>query len=103
MKSQTHNVRIPPVTDVPQMIGAYAALISVLGIPLPADFPFALAGAFSHPIEAENQAMTADFMNTKMLIESLRMRYVNVALAKMNVNGSQLVMTFTFTDPTQPG
>lgn len=99
IKVQTHNVRIPPVTDTAQLLGIYGALFGALGIGMPSDYPFAPVAGFTHPIAEENAKMTKDFMGTKTLLESLRARYINVHLIEARVANSMVVFKIGFEEP----
>lgn len=92
MKLITHSVKVPPLTDVEQMLGCYRALFDMLGIPN--SMPFPLGSGFTHPVEAENQKMMTDFYNTKIVVDQLKRDRINVKLHDCRVN--TIVATFIF-------
>lgn len=97
-KTFTHSVRVPPMTDVPEMVGAYRSLFetqqidcSCLGMmfmPNP--------NGFTHPIETENQILVADFMNTMSLIQSAVYSYGKVKLTNVRAVSSSLTFVFDY-------
>lgn len=94
MKQITHNVRIPPLTDIEQMMGCYRALFSMLG--LPNAMPFPMGSGFTHPVEAEQSKMMTDFYNTKIVVEQLMRDRISVKLADCRVGESVAVFIFTY-------
>lgn len=97
LKTTTHNVRIPPLTDVEQLIGGYKSLFNALGIPN--EIPMPAVEGFTHPIPAENEKLTADFFTSMMAFKQLKIDKVNVKLVNTRINAAMLVFVFTYEEP----
>jgi hypothetical protein len=94
MKTFSHTVYIPPLTDQEQMGGVYKALFNSLGIKN--DIPFPEVGAFTHPIEEENQKMTAEYMQTMQLLQTSTLVHGGLELASMRFQATVLLFTFSY-------
>lgn len=95
---KSHLVRIPPLTDVTQMLGAYRGLLLALGIANNLIYP--VQGQFTHPIPEENQRMTADFMNTMLTLKQIKIDHPDVFLSDCRVHGTSVWFTFTYEETT---
>lgn len=95
VRTFSHMVRVPIMTDVPQMIGAYRTLFESCGVncsALGTYFPASVG--FTHPIETENQKLLADFMQTMPLIETAMLSYGSIQL--INVRTTESTVNFIF-------
>lgn len=92
MKSATHTIGVPPLTNIEEMLANYKGLFNALGIPN--QIPFEAQSGFSHPIPEENSKLTNDFFVTMMTVKQLTIDKVNVSLVDARV--SQQTVTFVF-------
>lgn len=81
------------MTDVPEMIGAYHSLFSILGVYI-GDAVFPPQTGFTHPIEKENAKMTAEFMETMLVIKGALATHFNLALDNSRVVNNRLTFVF---------
>ena len=90
----SHSVSVPPLTDVPEMLGAYGTLFQSLGISFAQQFPFPLSTGFTHPIPEENKKLTNEFFMTSMQLKSAQ--DMNGPLSFVNASVSSSMVTFIF-------
>lgn len=91
-KTFTHTVHIPLNTDVPEMIGAYRALLESLEIntDLMSMFPINPQG-FSHPVVECQEKLKHDFMQTMQLLTASKQDHNEVFLENITVTTAAAV------------
>jgi hypothetical protein len=92
----SHQVSIPALTDVPEMMGAYLSLFLQIGIK--ATMPFEPQACFTHPIEHENTKLTNEFFSTMNLLSIMGMNHGELTLTDTRMHGSQVVFVFSYNE-----
>lgn len=93
MKTFTHSVRIPALTDVPEMLGAYHTLFKVIGVNM-GDLIFPPKEGFTHPIPQENEKMTSEFMGTMQVIQDTLAEHRFLKLINSRVQNTRVTFVF---------
>lgn len=75
------------------MMGAYHALFSILGVNV-GEMVFPPQTGFTHPIEKENQKMTAEFMETMLVIKGALATHFHLSLDNSRVVNNRLTFVF---------
>lgn len=97
MKFLTHSVRVPPLTDVTEMVACYHTLMSIQGV-IVGELVFEPKSEFTHPIESEKVKMVAEFMGTMSILTSSIHLYGTLTLTQTLVQSSQLFFTFSYNE-----
>lgn len=97
MKTFTHNVPVPQLTDVQQLLGMYQGLFTALGISHEMNFP--LVEQFTHPIQSENDKLVNDFFNTMMTMKQVVLNKTNIKVSNIVVNQVMLTIIISFEEP----
>lgn len=97
MKTFTHNVPVPHLTDVQELLGMYQGLFTALGISHNMSYP--LVEKFSHPIPEENDKLTKDFFNTMITLKQVLLNKTNVQVANVVVNSVMLTILINYKEP----
>lgn len=91
----SHTVRVPPLTDVREMVSQYHSLFSSMGIPVDNCFPPSTQG-FTHPIPEENQKLTMEFFGTMNILKSVMMQFKTFALRTTRVQNTTVTFIFEY-------
>lgn len=91
----THVIQIPPLTDIPELLGNYANLFSSMNVVVE-NFPFAAAEGFQHPMPDSQQVLLADFMNTLQAVQSLIHSGGSVKLKDVRVTNFSATFVFGY-------
>lgn len=94
MKSVTHVIGVPPLTDVQEMLANYKGLFNALNVPN--EIPFQAQSGFSHPIPEENEKLTNEFFTTMMIVKQLTIDKVHVKLVDARVSQKSITFVFHF-------
>lgn len=89
----THTVRIPPLTDVRELISQYHSLFSTMGIPVADAFPPSTLG-FSHPIPEENEKLKNEFFGTMSMLQGTLMQFKTLAVKNTRVQNTTVTFVF---------
>jgi len=99
VKVITHNIQVPPNTDMQELGGAYKALFETLGVKNTDIIPFpSTVGGVTHPIEECLKKMTSEYMATMSLIQGLVMEHGTLNFENMTFNGMTAVFAFNYTE-----
>ena len=93
MIKKTMVIYLPPLTDVRELLGNYANLLSVQGIPH--QIPCSSQGNFNHPIPDDQNKLLSEFINTMKTLADLRIHYTNIQCSEVNVGQRSVVFVFT--------
>lgn len=97
MKTFSHNVPVPPLTDIQELLGMYQGLFNALGISHNMNFP--LVEKFAHPIKSENDKLTKDFFNTMITLKQVLLNKVNVQVTNIVANSAMLTILINYKEP----
>lgn len=92
-KRVTHIIRVPPLTDIPELLGNYANLFSTMGIGL-TNFPFQAMEGFQHPIPESQEILLHDYMDTMRLCQSLVYDHASIILENARAVGPSVTFVF---------
>jgi hypothetical protein len=92
----THNIQIPPNTNLEELGGAYKALLEAVGVKASL-IPFeANPQGFTHPIEECNKILTRDYMATMQLLQSSVLHHGAVYLENLTFHANSAVFVFFY-------
>ena len=92
VRTFTHVVNCPPLTDVAEMMGVYNNLLQACQIKGTIQVP--PAAGFTHPIEECQKQLQRDFLATMQLLQTAVASYGSVTL--VNARGTTSSLTFVF-------
>lgn len=91
----TMNARIPPATDIGDMIGTYGSLLTSFGV---ANTMGSTSGVFSHPIPESVKVLLEDFNINATALEGLVNNYKDFEVVKAVHNNSNLTITIKYSE-----
>lgn len=94
VRNVTHSVYVPVLTDHGQFLGCYRTLLDTLGIKN--TIPFEPTQTFTHPIPEENDRLTADFMNSMRILQSLVLDFPNIECTNVRIMGTSATFSFIY-------
>lgn len=99
VKIVTHNIQIPPNTDMQELGGAYRALFSTLGVSNTDVIPFPEhTGGVTHPIQECLDKLTSEYMQTMSVVQGLMLEHGALNFENMTFNGLTAVFAFNYTE-----
>lgn len=99
VKVITHNIQVPPNTDMQELGGAYKSLFETMGVKNTDMIPFpSNTGGVTHPIEECLNLMTSEYMATMSLVQGLVLEHGVLNFENMTFNGRTAVFAFNYTE-----
>ena len=88
-------MRVPPVTDVQELVSQYHSLFATMNIPIDDPFPASTMG-FTHPIPEENERLKKEFFETMMILQGAMMQFKKFVLRTTRVQNTTVTFIFEY-------